>query len=127
MRKSLLFFFLVSALTTIYADDINGSGANQSVILSQNQPPTPGIMVDDPIAEYNTATGSLIITLDAVYYSDYVITIEGYYAAQDYFPTSSVVVIPAYALSEITHIYIDSDDCGAYEGVLEMNAITTTY
>ena len=66
MRKSLLFFFLVSALTTIYADDINGSGANQSVILSQNQPPTPGIMVDDPIAVYNTVTGMLTITLDAV-------------------------------------------------------------
>ena len=119
---------LTMTSTMAMANDIpNGEKDRAHIELSTTNPPKPQIMVDDPVAEYNTATGALTITLDAVYYSDYVITIEGYYATQDYFPTSSVVVIPAYALSEITHIYIDSDDCGAYEGVLDMNAISSTY
>ena len=114
-------------INMVASDDLNGDKNRNVIDITQTTPPKPQIMVDDPVAEYNTATGSLTITLDAVYYSDYVITIEGYYATQDYFPTSSVVVIPAYALSEITHIYIDSDDCGTYEGVLDMNAISNTY
>ena len=61
--------------------------------LSQVKMPKPNILADDPVAEYNTATGTLTITLDAVYYSDYVITIEGSYASMDYYPSSSVVIL----------------------------------
>ncbi len=128
MNKTFIMFIcLMTSLMSLAIEEPDNGGTKQGIDLTQTHVPKPQIMVDDPVAEYNTATGALTITLDAVYYSDYVITIEGYYATQDYFPTSSVVVIPAYALSEITYIYIDSDDCGAYEGVLDMNAITTTY
>ena len=127
MKRVFLLVLLASVLATVVADETTGGTANQNIHLESTRPPRPGHLIESPVAEYNTATGALTITLDAVYYSDYVITIEGYYATQDYFPTSSVVVIPAYALSEITHIYIDSDDCGAYEGVLDMNAISSTY
>ncbi|MBR6283029.1 MAG: hypothetical protein IKR25_01875, partial [Muribaculaceae bacterium] len=70
---------------------------------------------------------SLCIQLDATAYSAYVITISSDYASLDYYPTSSLVIIPAAALSEITNIYIDSNDCGAYEGVLDMNAVGNMY
>ena len=126
MRKFLLFFLLVSVLTTAFADDINGDKTKKSIHLTQTQPPKPSIMVDDPIAEYNTATGTLTITLDATYYSDYVITIEGDYVSMDYYVTSPVVVFPAYSLAEVSYIYIDSDDCGTYEGVLDINNLGNT-
>ena len=110
------------------ADDTNGSGARKGINLSQTRPPKPQVMVDEPEAEYNTISGSLTITLDAVSYSEYTIILSSGYANVDYYPTSSVVVFPASALSETTYIYIDSDDCGTYEGVLDMNDIgSNTY
>ena len=89
--------------------------------------PVPNRLIDEPEAWYNTTSGSLCIQLDATAYSAYVITISSDYASLDYYPTSSLVIIPAAALSEITNIYIDSNDCGAYEGVLDMNAIGNMY
>ena len=120
--------FLLLALMPATADDTNGSGARKGINLSQTRPPKPQVMVDEPEAEYNTISGSLTITLDAVSYSEYTIILSSGYANVDYYPTSSVVVFPASALSETTYIYIDSDDCGTYEGVLDMNDIgSNTY
>ena len=128
--KTTLAIMLATTMTFTTAmanDDPDGEKDRALVNLSTTKPPRPSIMVDDPIAEYNTATGTLTITLDATYYSDYVITIEGDYVCMDYYVTSPVTVFPAYALSEVTYIYIDSDDCGAYEGVLDMNDLGNTY
>ncbi len=110
------------------ADNTNGDKNRKAIDLTQSKPPKPARMIDEPVAEYNTVTGTLTITLDAVSYSEYTIILSSGYANVDYYPTSSVVVFPASALSETTYIYIDSDDCGTYEGVLDMNAIgSNTY
>ena len=107
-------------------DDPDGNKDRVFVDLSTTTFPPPNRMIDEPIAEYNTATGTLTITLDETYYSDYVITIEGDYVSMDYYVTSPVVVFPASSLSEVSYIYIDSDDCGTYEGVLDINSFGDT-
>ena len=128
MKKCLLtLILLLSAMMAISADNVNGDKNAQSINLSQTQIPLPTRLVDDPVAEYNTVTGTLTITLDATYYSDYTITISSDYASMDYYVTSPVTVFPASALSEVTYIYIDSDDSGAYEGVLDLSDINNTY
>ena len=128
MKRSVLFFaFVLMTIVMMSADEFKGGHIKNQIGISQTKPPKPSIMIDDPVAEYNTVTGTLTITLDATYYSDYVITIEGDYVCMDYYVTSPVTVFPAYALSEVTYIYIDSDDCGAYEGVLDMNDLGNTY
>ena len=128
--KSKLISLLIAFLTfsVLMADDKNGHGIMNQIEISQTKPPKPARMIDEPVAEYNTVTGTLTITLDAVSYSEYTIILSSGYANVDYYPTSAVVVFPASALSETTYIYIDSDDCGTYEGVLDMNAIgSNTY
>ncbi len=105
----------------------NGEDDQTSIAISTVRSPKQHHFVDIPEAEYNTVAGTLTITLDAVSYSEYTITLSSGYANVDYYPTSAVVVFPASALSEITYIYIDSEDCGTYEGVLDMNDIGNTY
>ena len=114
--KRLFFYFSLTlvAISIAASDDLNSDSTRQVIDLTQISQPKPSVMVDAPIAMYNTATGTLTITLDATYYSDYVITIEGDYASMDYYVTSPVVVFPASSLSEVSYIYIDSDDCGTY-------------
>ena len=128
--RTRMFCALLSIIALgVYAiDDSNHDGIRKKINLSEVKCPKPARMIDEPVAEYNTVTGTLTITLDAVSYSEYTIILSSGYANVDYYPTSSVVMFPATALSEITYIYIDSDDCGTYEGVLDMNAIgSNTY
>ena len=113
-------------MMSLAIEEPDNGGTKQGIDLTQIRLPNSHVMVDDPIAEYNTVTGTLTITLDATYYSDYVITIEGDYVSMDYYVTSPVVVFPASSLSEVSYIYIDSDDCGAYEGVLDINSFGDT-
>ena len=119
--------FLFICFTSIANESPDGDKDRAHVDFSTINHPKPQIMVDEPVAEYNTVAGTLTITLDAVSYSEYTITLSSGYANVDYYPSSSVVVFPASALSEITYIYIDSEDCGTYEGVLDMNEIGNTY
>ena len=120
--------FIFTCLTSMANDTPDGEKDRTHIDLSTVNHPKPQIMIDEPVAEYNTVTGTLTITLDAVSYSEYTIILSSGYANVDYYPTSSVVMFPATALSEITYIYIDSDDCGTYEGVLDMNDIgSNTY
>ena len=126
--KSLFFAVMLIALSVSAFDENNSEPSRKKIDITQTQSPKPQVMVDEPVAEYNTVTGTLTITLDAVSYSEYTIILSSGYANVDYYPTSSVVVFPASALSETTYIYIDSDDCGTYEGVLDMNDIgSNTY
>ena len=119
---------IIAALLPAQANEFpDGQGDRAYVDLSTVRHPKPHRLIDEPEAWYNTTSGSLCIQLDATAYSAYVITISSDYASLDYYPTSSLVIIPAAALSEITNIYIDSNDCGAYEGVLDMNAIGNMY
>ena len=118
---------MTMTFTTAMANDEPDGNKDEALIhLSTTNIPAPNRMIDEPIAMYNTATGTLTITLDATYYSDYVITIEGDYVSMDYYVTSPVVVFPASSLSEVSYIYIDSDDCGTYEGVLDINSFGNT-
>ena len=125
--RILLLMFALTLITASANENPNKDGVQKRINLGQVNPSKPHITVDDPIAMYNTVTGTLTITLDATYYSDYVITIEGDYASMDYYVTSPVVVFPASSLSEVSYIYIDSDDCGTYEGVLDINSFGNTY
>lgn len=120
---------LLAAAVSVNATEIpNDDETRKDINLGQVKVPNPHMfLIDEPEAWYNTTSGSLCIQLDATAYSAYVITISSDYASLDYYPTSSLVIIPAAALSEITNIYIDSNDCGAYEGVLDMNAVGNMY
>ena len=130
-RKMLLLPLMILCLSFQQGraqDCPTGKPDTQHIDMSTLQMPKPARMIDEPVAEYNTVAGTLTITLDAVSYSEYTIILSSGYANVDYYPTSAVVVFPASALSETTYIYIDSDDCGTYEGVLDMNAIgSNTY
>ncbi len=118
---------LIIPAASLAYDSINGDTHRKKVDITQTQTPKPAHMVGEPGAEDNTATGALTITLDANCYSDYIITLSSGYANVDYYPTSATTVFPASSLAEITYIYIDSDECGTYEGVLDMNEIGNTY
>ncbi len=126
-KLSILLIAVLVSMGTSATNETNSDSNRKKINIGTIKVPKPARMVDEPVAEYNTATGTLTITLDAVSYSEYTITLSSGYANVDYYPTSAVVVFPASALSEITYIYIDSEDCGTYEGVLDMNDIGNTY
>ena len=127
MLFCLLMFLCLFCQQGLAQDSPTGKPDTRHIDMGTLQVPKPHRIIDVPEAEYNTISGSLTITLDASCYSEYTITLSSGYANVDYYPSSSVVVFPASALSEITYIYIDSEDCGTYEGVLDMNAIGNTY
>ena len=63
---------------------------------------------------------------DSLCYNQYSITLSTGYANLDYYVTTPVVTIPASMLAEVTEIYIDSNDCGAYEGVFVVSDYMST-
>jgi hypothetical protein len=50
------------------------------------------------------------------------VTLSSEYACQDYIVTSPVINIPVSYLGNIVEIYIESEDCGSYYGVLDKTA-----
>ncbi len=71
---------LIIPAASLAYDSINGDTHRKKVDITQTQTPKPARMVDEPVAEYNTATGTLTITLDASCYSEYTITLSSGYA-----------------------------------------------
>ncbi|MBO4870788.1 MAG: hypothetical protein J5565_02250 [Muribaculaceae bacterium] len=85
------------------------------------------IDVDEPEAYYTISTATLSIELDPVEYAEFTIILSTAYACIDYVATSATVNIPVGALDDVIEIYIESDDCGCYYGVLDQSAYTNTY
>ena len=77
--KFFLLIVLLSSLMMFAADNTNGDKNRKAIDLTQSKPPKPARMIDEPVAEYNTVTGTLTITLDAVSYSEYTITLSSGY------------------------------------------------
>ena len=59
----ILFLILSMGINMVASDDLNGDKNRNVIDITQTTPPKPQIMVDDPVAEYNTATGTLTVTL----------------------------------------------------------------
>ena len=124
------FLALIGAVTLLpaTANDLpDGNDDRALVDLSTVRHPNPHMMLDDePQAWYETTTGALVFYFDTTCYNQYTITLSSDYASLDYYVTTPVVTFPASMLAEVTEIYIDSDDCGAYEGVLVVSDYMST-
>ena len=64
---------------------------------------------------------------DTEEYSEFTIILSTAYACIDYVATSATVNIPVGALDDVIEIYIESDDCGCYYGVLDQSATPSDY
>ncbi len=74
---------------------------------------------------YCSDTDVLEITFDSYWYSHYTINLEGPYAVVDYFANSPTVYLPVANMGNVVDIYIESEDCGSYYGVLDKTAFTS--
>ncbi|MBO4871345.1 MAG: hypothetical protein J5565_05125 [Muribaculaceae bacterium] len=128
--KTHLLFVLVAmiAITTFASDNINGDEGRCKVNITQLVLSLPKFAeVQDPEAYYTISTAMLSIELDPVEYAEYTIILSTAYACIDYVVTSATVNIPVGALDDVIEIYIESDDCGCYYGVLDQSAYSNTY
>ena len=124
--KLLLLAISLFALFCNATDDSNGSGKKR-IDLSDSSPTFPHMIdVAEPVAMYTISTATVDITFDATYYSEYTVHLVGEYTEQDIFVNSQVVYIPVATFGDIVDIYIESDDCGSYYGVLDQSAYTNT-
>ena len=57
--------------------------------------------VSPPVAMYNTVTEELSVTLDAVHYSDYTITLVSDLIEVDYYPFSPLVCLPTASMGDV--------------------------
>lgn len=133
MTKTLfriVFVALICAVTLFPAtanERPEGNDDRALVDLSTIRHPKPHMMLaDEPEAWFDTATGALVFYFDSLCYNQYSITLSTGYANLDYYVTTPVVTIPASMLAEVTEIYIDSNDCGAYEGVFVVSDYMST-
>ena len=118
----------IIAITTFASDNINGDEGRKKVSVDQTIPPHPRLIeVQEPEVFYNVNTVTLDISLDSSCYSEFTIILSTAYANVDYVATSATVNIPVGALDDVIEIYIESDDCGCYYGVLDQSAYTNTY
>ena len=131
MRKSFFLFFMVASFATFQLTangDLNSEQDKKLVHTGQIDAPNPHICdLAEPVAMYTISTATVDITFDATYYSEYTVHLVGEYTEQDIFVNSQVVYIPVATFGDIVDIYIESDDCGSYYGVLDQSAYTNTY
>lgn len=121
-----LFVFMHSSANAI--DGTNENTNQRKIVISQTSQPRPHIIdLIEPEAYYNINTANLTFYLDQSYYSEYTVTLSSDYASQDYIVTSPVINIPVSSLGDVVEIYIESDDCGCYEGVLVKSDYTNSY
>ncbi len=110
----------------MYANDINSEQDKKLIHIGQINVPRPhAIDVAEPVAMYTISTATVDFTFDANYYSEYTIHLVGEYVEMDYFVYTPVVYIPVATFGEIVDIYIESEDCGSYYGVLDKTAFTS--
>lgn len=132
MKTFKLILLAVLAITPFSVNathDFNGQSDRRDIGLNLDPSPRKPRMADvgDPQAYYTVSTATLSIELDPVYYSQYTIIIQSDYASLDYIVTSPVVNIPVGSLDSVVDIYIESDDCGSYYGVLDQSAYGSTF
>ena len=123
--KLLLISFLLIALSCNASDNLNGTEKRHVVLSGSNIPDTHIIDLVEPVAMYTISTSILDFTFDANYYSEYTIHLVGEYVEMDYYVYTPVVYIPVATFGEIVDIYIESEDCGSYYGVLDKTAFTS--
>lgn len=123
--KLLLISFLLIALACNASDDLNGTEKRHVVLSGSNAPNPHMIEVAEPVAMYTISTATVDFTFDANYYSEYTIHLVGEYVEMDYFVYTPVVYIPVATFGEVVDIYIESEDCGSYYGVLDKTAFTS--
>ena len=123
--KLLLISFLLIALACNASDDLNGTEKRHVVLSGSNAPNPHMIEVAEPVAMYCSDTDVLEITFDSYWYSHYTINLEGPYAVVDYFANSPTVYLPVANMGNVVDIYIESEDCGSYYGVLDKTAFTS--
>lgn len=127
MKKNLLFVVMfIFAISGLAADELNGDQGRKIVVIGQTVPPPPHLInLAEPVAMYTISTATVDFTFDANYYSEYTIHLVGEYVEMDYFVYTPVVYIPVATFGEIVDIYIESEDCGSYYGVLDKTAFTS--
>ena len=124
-RKILFFILAIVAVFCQAEDSINGEGNGRIVFDSVKIPVGRFSACIEPEAQYSPSL--LTVYLDPVYYSHYTIILQSDYASLDYIVTSPVVNIPVGSLDSVVDIYIESDDCGSYYGVLDQSAYGSTF
>ena len=126
MKTFQIFLISFAALMVSFpskaSDNTNGDNDRRNIEVSQGIQPRPHMMeVAEPEAYYTISTATLTIELDPVEYSEFTIILSTAYANIDYVVTSATVNIPVGALDDVIEIYIESDDCGCYYGVLDQS------
>ena len=125
---AMIMVFAIFGLAASAQESVNGDANRKAIQISGSQAPAPHMIdVDEPEAYYTISTATLTIELDPVEYSEFTIILSTAYANVDYVATSATVNIPVGALDDVIEIYIESDDCGCYYGVLDQSAYSNTY
>ena len=129
MKKiAIIMMLAVFGLATSAEESTNGDINRKKVPVTGIQDPIPHMMeVAEPEAYYTISTATLSIELDPVEYAEFTIILSTAYANIDYVATSATVNIPVGALDDVNEIYIESDDCGCYYGVLDQSEYNSTY
>ena len=119
---AMIMVFAIFGLAASAQESVNGDANRKAIQISGSQAPAPHMIdVDEPEAYYTISTATLTIELDPVEYSEFTIILSTAYANVDYVATSATVNIPVGALDDVIEIYIESDDCGCYYGVLDQS------
>ena len=125
MKAKLLFLiiYFFTILGLVSQNIINSDQDHKAIVLSGNGQPKPhAIEVAEPVAMYAVSTQVIEITFDSSHYADYIVSVEGAYGAMQYAVTSPTMYIPTASLGNVVEIYIESEDCGSYYGVLDKTA-----
>lgn len=121
MRRTIFIItFYLFMFSRSSADIINGEVVRTNIDIKQAIPPKP--KASDcciPTVAYIASTSSLLIELDTLYYSNYIIILEGAYTNLDYYVTTATQNIPLNNLDSVINIYIESDDYGTYFGIID--------
>ena len=119
MKTNFIFFVMLFCVNYVcVADEPDWGGSNIPISMSGNTLPHYA-NISDPVAMYNTVTEELSVTLDAVHYSDYTITLVSGLIEVDYYPFSPLVCLPTASMGDVVTIYIESDDCGSWYGEID--------
>ena len=121
MKKSFLLFITLAFSFCAFANDFfNGDIGRKKIDISETTQPDPHLIdIVEPMAMYSVSTEVIDITFDSNYYSQYTVYLSGPYAEMEYIVTTPTIYLPVAALDEVIEIYIMSDDCGCYYGVLD--------
>ena len=124
--KILLLMFALTLITASANENPNRDGMQKKINLGHTNSTNTHIMVDEPVGEYNTATGTLSISVDAAHYASYSVTLTSPSGRDTTVnATSSTVTIPVTGSDDVFIVTVDGGDYGTYDGILSRSGAST--